>query len=333
MKTNLLLLTLAAVLNSPAFAQINFDSPSAASLAGLFSAGDGGVPAPEPEIVQDTDAAACESFSFESGMRYIPIYDQMLSRTPEDDSQICHAATAAQMFDHWNLSHSSSGAPELISPLMLHAVASLRSAQEGRELEPGGELNQETLQGMAQDACTLGVAAGSRQFLSVNEEARLALASRGAAQEQGGKPGQEESAGLSGRKAFEAVGDPSTFRSPPCRQLPVQGFKPLYQRPSQRRMPNGRLERQPFTLEEFRGFFLRNNAAQPVAVKVSYNQIFGDGQARTGDNHWALIIARQHQAGRCQYLLRNSMGSETPLIWVDEVRMQYGARSLAVLAR
>ncbi|MCM2267219.1 MAG: hypothetical protein NDI60_05515 [Elusimicrobiales bacterium] len=317
MKTILAAIILALTVPYPLKAEINFDSASGDILPGLSEYSRIGAPVPAPEMVQE-EPEGCTSFSVESAMRQIPVYDQRVGGDDNSDSNSCYAVVAAHMFDHWALGRG--GNTELISPLMLSAARRQARGETGpwKDQSPDGgdELEANVLLSMAQEgACTLGVTAGSRQSLSVDEELQLASA---------GRPGEQ----LRGREGFAAAAQPEVQRSISCRAVPVRSFKPLYA--SRPRQANG--QRRAFNLQEFRGFFARNTANQPVAIKARYYTIFGDGKD-AGSPHWALVIARQMREGRCQYQVRNSMGADTPLVWVDEIRLQHAAASLALLTQ
>lgn len=314
MKHTLLSLILVAAAYSPAAAQINFDTASNADFNSLISAsGQNAAEASAPERVQE--GGACEPFSVEAAMRDIPVYDQQLAGTPESDTGICYAVVAAHMFDH--LAVSRGRGAQLASPLMLDLPSRIRDGQGGQ----GGELTSEVLQSMAQqDVCTLGVTAGSRASLGVAEELDMVSPARG---------GEGKEASPQGR--FDALPKDGERARAACRPLPVPRFNALYMRTRQVGGPNG-THGLPITIGEFRGFLARNTALQPVAVKFNYEAILGDpARAEGASQHWALIIARQQRGNTCQYLIRNSMGRDNPLVWTDEERLVSVVRSMAVL--
>jgi hypothetical protein len=320
MKTFSFISALLCALCAPASAQFNFDSASRSNsdLAGLASSRGGEAPLPgAPQPVAAESSLSCDSFSTEAAMRSIPLYDQQVSISPIDDTGICYAVVAAHMFDHWTLSRGGRAA-ELVSPLMLDLFERIRTGESNQ----GGELTAAVMEGMAsQDACTLGVAAGSRQALGVNEEMDLFMASQGLQPDMYG-----------GRRAtFDSLPILGKNTRPSCRAVSVPRFTPLYQR-TRRVTENGATHGVPFTTDDVRAFFARNTARQPVAVKFAYETLLGDVAANgTGGPHWALVIARRQTAGTCQYLIRNSMGSDHDLVWTDEARLVAVVRSMAVL--
>lgn len=314
MKHTILSLILVAAASNPAVAQINFDTSSNIDFKSLVSAGgQNGGAVSAPERVQE--GGACEPFSVEASMRDIPIYDQQLEGTPESDTAICYAVVAAHMFDH--LAVGRGRGAQLASPLMLDLPSRIRDGQGGQ----GGELTSEVLQSMAQqDACTLGVTAGSRDSLGVAQELDMVSPARGG----GGKAGSPQ-----GR--FDALPRDAQQARAACQPLSVPRFNALYMRTRQVGGPNG-TRGLPITIGEFRGFLARNTARQPVAVKFNYEAILGDpARAEGASQHWALIIARQQRGNTCQYLIRNSMGRDNPLVWTDEARLVSAVRSMAVL--
>lgn len=314
---HLLAILLAA---APAGAQVNFDS-AGGGLSPLSAAASAVPDSPAPERVQEE--GPCEPFSVESSMAAIPVYDQQLEGTPATDTGICYAVVAAHMFDHWAL--GAGGGGELVSPLLLDAAARARSGRGGQ----GGELTAETLLSMArEDICTLGVAAGGRRELGVADE--LALAFR-----PGAEGAQEAAQGPAGKGKNSLWGRfdelPSRMGEAGCRPLAAGRYNAIYQRTRQVREAGG-LRGVPFTVSDLRGFFARNAANQPVAVKFNYEVILGDpARADSATPHWALVIARRQSGDSCEYLVRNSMGRDTPLRWVEESRLAAAVRSMAAL--
>ncbi len=314
MKTLIITLTLAAAFSSPAASQINFDTGSGMNLPGLISARSGGVPAPTaPAAVRSGAIPPCEPFSVERTMQQVPVYDQML--TAQDDSEVCYAVAAAHLFTHWNLTSGAGG--EMVSPLMLDLFKKLREGPDG---QGGGEMTADVLSGMARtDACSLGVAAGSRRSLSVNEEIDMLLANQGRTPDRS----------LSRKELFESLAAQRDLPRSSCRRVQVQPFTPRYMRTRSVEEANGKRHGVPITQREFREFLSGNTARQPVAVKFNYGDIYGG----VGGPHWALIVARQQRGGSCQYLIRNSMGGDQPLVWTDEARLLSTVRSAALLTQ
>lgn len=320
MKTFTLIAALLSTLCAPSSAQFNFDSASRSntSLADFASARGGDAPLPgAPQPVGGESSLPCDNFSTEQTMRSIPLYDQQVSVSPIDDSGICYAVVAAHMFDHWTLSRGGRAA-ELVSPLLLDLFERIRTGESNQ----GGELTAAALEGMArEDACTLGVRAGSRRALGVNNEMDLFMASQGLRADMYG-----------GRRAtFDSLPILGKNSRPSCQSVSIPRFTPLYQR-TRRVTANGATHGVPFTTDEVRAFFAQNTARQPVAIKFAYETLLGDAAANgPGVPHWALVIARRQTAGTCQYLIRNSMGSDHDLVWTDEARLVSVVRSMAVL--
>lgn len=290
-------------------AQVNFDSAGGGDISSMFDQGpDLAKMAPVPA---EADEAGCEPFSTESSMSRLPVYDQQFGGNPDNDSGICFAVVAAQMFDHWDMTAGRRSAG-LVSPMMLAAARSQRLAAAGAREEGGGELTEASINEMAADACTFGLTPGSRRTLSIDEELGLA--------------GLQ--AGSGGHKQLM---DPQVFRGVPCRAAPASGFRPVYRRTRQVAAPNGGLRGVPFTVADIREFFSGNTARQPVAVKGNYGSMFGTRPG--GVPHWALVTARERRDGRCMYLLRNSMGADTPSRWMEETAFAAIVRSMALLGR
>lgn len=249
-------------------------------------------------------------------MGRIPVYDQQFGGSPDGDSGICYAVAAAQMLGHWALTRGGAPDAELPSPLMLDAAQRSRMAGKGLAAD-GGELTEDVLAAMAaRDACTLGVRAGARENLSIDDE--LAAA------------------GLAGRAAFKRLAEPDGSARASCRHLALPRFTPRYMRTRRELLSDGTTRGVPITADEFRSFLAKNSARQPVAVKFSYNTVLGEPPAEDGSDpgapHWALILARAGRASGCQYLVRDSMGPGRPAVWVDESRLIRNTRSMAVLA-
>ena len=304
--------------SAPLAAQSDFNSDLGAGYASLLASkgrGPGGLPA--PAHVGEPPAGSCESFSVEQEMEYLPRYDQQFSADPGSDSGICYAVVAAAMFDHWNLTLGG-GRGELVSPLMLDLAARRRL---GENYTGGGELTEQDLYGMAaQDACTLGVTAGSRRTLSISEEADML-------KQAGGGEGKGSGQDAGGKGLQDGGGEP------PCARVSVNGFRARYLRRRQAVGADGSRTGLQFSRREFASFMDLNTARQPVAVKFRYETVFGEPPRDAGSPHWALIVARRMNGGTCQYLVRNSMGSDHPQVWVEESRLVYAAASLAVLTR
>jgi len=353
MKTMISAVFLATALAASVKAQIDFDSGTGASLASLIAEkGGAAAPVPAPARALQPASGSCESFSVEGTMRSIPIYDQIYSAGEEGESNICYAVVAAAMMDHWNLSNGGgSGSGELISPLLLE-MASARRSGEGRN---GGELTQDALYRMAgQDACTLGVTAGSRSALTITEEGNMikrgvrasdlsrggetafgkSLSADDARDSLTDKNVSEKSSG-DGESYNKGQGGSSDDRGQgaQCRRVQVAPFTAQYQRTRRVSDGSGGTRGVRMTAEDIRAFMTRNTANQPVGIKFRYDAVFGEPPADSGSPHWALIIARQMRGGTCQYLIRNSYGADHTQAWVDEARLAYTAASLAVLGR
>lgn len=337
MKTIPVSFILAIAFSAPLSAQSDFESSLGAGFSSLLAAKGGGSAAVSgPERVQEPPTGSCEAFSVEGTMSYIPRYDQQFTSDPESDSGICYAVVAASMFDYWNLSRGM-GRGELVSPLMLDLAARRR---QGGDYEGGGELDEMTLYGMArEDACTLGVTAGSRQSLSVAEEAEMARQAGGktagrdrAGEGAAGEEGAPEASGGKGRAGGADLKSLAAGGELPCSRVEARGFSVQYMRRPRVEGPDGRTRGVNFTAQQFNSFMDRNTARQPVAVKFRYETVFGVPPRDAGSPHWALIVARRLNGGVCEYLVRNSMGNDQPQVWVEEARLIYSAASLAVLA-
>ncbi len=339
---------LAIALAAPLTAQINFDSGSGASLASLIAAKRAAVaPVSAPARVSQPASGSCEPFSVERTVANIPIYDQSYSAGEEGESNICYAVVAAAMMDHWNLTSGGSGRQELISPLQLEMASARRSGEGGA----GGQLTPDVLYQMAnEDACTLGVTAGSRRSLSITEEAdMIKRAQRASSGGQGKETAfgkdlnaddtrdsltdypEEEGTPGSGKNGYAAKEEGG--QGAQCRRVQVAPFNAQYQRTRQVSDGRGGTRGVRMTAEDIRAFMARNTANQPVGIKFRYDAVFGEPPAESGSAHWALIIARQMRGGTCQYLVRNSYGADHTQAWVDEARLAYTAGSLAVLGR
>ena len=344
---------LAIALAAPLTAQINFDSGTGASLASLIAAKRGAVaPVSAPARVSQPASGSCEPFSVERTVASIPIYDQSYSAGEAGESNICYAVVAAAMMDHWNLTSGGSGRQELISPLQLEVASARRSGEGGA----GGQLTPDVLYQMAnEDACTLGVTAGSRRSLSITEEADMIKRAQRASSGGQGKEtafGKDlnaddtrdsltdypetdypEKEGASGDNEDGDYAKGEGGQAGQCRRVQVAPFNAQYQRTRQVSDGRGGTRGVRMTAEDIRAFMARNTANQPVGIKFRYDAVFGEPPAESGSAHWALIIARQMRGGTCQYLVRNSYGADHTQAWVDEARLAHTAGSLAVLGR